>query len=234
MSIRTSRHKVSPNKGKFRPKNAAKSAAKLPAKPSVRRRRTAEEAKSEALLAARRLLLEEGPDAVILQRVAARVGVTHSNLLHHFGSAAELQGELMTMMVRDLTEALKEAVAQLSSDTVAPRIIVDIVFDAFESGGAGKLAAWIALSGKLPHLDAIEDALDELVKALTAKFTPRDEDSRMGMTSMVLLVALMGFGDALIGDPLKDMLKRERAAPRKIVTYLLAALVDPAMRAGMP
>ena len=40
---------------------------------------------------ARILLIEAGPQAVTLKAVAARIGRTHANLLHHFGSAAELQ-----------------------------------------------------------------------------------------------------------------------------------------------
>ena len=40
------------------------------------------------------LLIEAGPQAVTLKAVAARIGRTHANLLHHFGSAAGLQKAL--------------------------------------------------------------------------------------------------------------------------------------------
>jgi AcrR family transcriptional regulator len=43
------------------------------------------------LQAARALLIEAGPQAVTLKAVASRIGRTHANLLHHFGSAAGLQ-----------------------------------------------------------------------------------------------------------------------------------------------
>ena len=59
-----------------------------------RKRLTPEESRSAAIEAARRILLEHGPQAVTLKAVAAEVGRTHANLLHHFGSAAGLQGEL--------------------------------------------------------------------------------------------------------------------------------------------
>jgi AcrR family transcriptional regulator len=55
-----------------------------------RKRLNSEESRSAALEAARELLLEEGPQAVTLKAVAAKVGRTHANLLHHFGSAAGL------------------------------------------------------------------------------------------------------------------------------------------------
>jgi AcrR family transcriptional regulator len=188
---------------------------------SVRRRRTPEEARSETLIAARKLLLEEGPDAVTLQRLAAELGMTHSNLLHHFGSAGELQSALMAMMVRDLTAAVDGAISHLKSDAGAPRALIDMVFDAFDKGGAGKLAAWIAVSGNTEHLESITKAVNNLVQGIESKFARDSGDTHLGVTSAVLFLALMAFGDAVIGNALKDMLERERAAPRKIAAFLL-------------
>src|ERR1700722_18730394 len=99
-----------------------------------RRRRVPAEVRSAALAEARRLLLAEGPDAVTLKAVAHELGMTHSNLLHHFGSAAELQSALMSAMVRDLNEALLDAVARIEDNADAPRLLVDRVFDAFDKG----------------------------------------------------------------------------------------------------
>ncbi len=55
----------------------------------TRERLTPQESRAAALEAARRLLIERGPQAVTLKAVAAEIGKTHANLLHHFGSAAE-------------------------------------------------------------------------------------------------------------------------------------------------
>ncbi len=60
----------------------------------IRRRLSQEESRTAALEAARKLLIEMGPQAVTLKAVAARIGRTHANLLHHFGSAAGLQKAL--------------------------------------------------------------------------------------------------------------------------------------------
>jgi len=194
---------------------------KLAVAPVIRRRRTPDEARGEALVAARKLLLEEGPDAVTLQRLATYLGMTHSNLLHHFGSASELQSALMAMMVQDLAAALNDAVTHLKSEAGAPRALVDMVFDAFDKGGAGRLAAWIALSGNFEHLGSIETAVNDLVKAIEEKFALEKGDPHLGVTSVVLFLALMAFGDSVIGAPLKEMLERERAAPRKIAASLI-------------
>jgi AcrR family transcriptional regulator len=189
---------------------------------TVRRRRTPEEARREILAAARDLLLEDGPNALTIQRVAAAVGMTHGNLLHHFGSAGELQSDLMAMMVADLTEALDSAVRHLRSDAAAARALIDIVFDAFNKGGAGKLAAWIALSNNLGHLEGIQQAVKSLVEAIDEKFARTEVGIHpKAVTSAVLMLAFMAFGDALMGQQLADMLDRERAAPRKIANMLL-------------
>ena len=64
-----------------------------------RERLSPEESRATALEAARRLLIEQGPQAVTLKAVAAEIGRTHANLLHHFGSAAGLQAELARSLV---------------------------------------------------------------------------------------------------------------------------------------
>ena len=186
-----------------------------------RRRRSPDEARREALASARRLLIERGPGAVTLKAVAHDIGMTHTNLLHHFGTAGELQSELMSTMVRDLASALMDAVAHLRSDAAAPRALVDIVFDTFDKGGAGTLAAWISLSGYFEYLEPVRVAVTELVRAIEAKFVHEKGDPHLGVTSAVLFIALMAFGDSVIGEPLKDMLERERAASRKVAVFLL-------------
>lgn len=186
-----------------------------------RRRRSAEEARDEAVTAARKILLEKGPDAVTLKGVAAEIGMTHTNLLHHFGTAVELQSALMSKMVRDLNEALGDAVTTLRSEEGAPRALVDKVFDAFDKGGAGQLAAWIALSGKQTALEPIQKAVAELVSAIEDKFAGHTPEAHQGVTSAVLFIALCAFGDAIIGGPLVGMLDRERDAARKITALLL-------------
>src|SRR4051812_35575686 len=110
-----------------------------------RRRRTSQDARAEVLAAARRILLELGPEALTLKAVAADVGVTHANLLHHFGSAGGLRTELMTMMLRDLAEVMREAVARLRAGECTMDEVVSLTFDAFGEGGAGRLAAWMVL-----------------------------------------------------------------------------------------
>ncbi|MNE53040.1 Bacterial regulatory protein, tetR family [compost metagenome] len=170
--------------------------------------------------AARALLLSGGPNAVTLSAVAADIGVTHANLIHHFGSAAGLQSALMGSMVADLGKALDTAVARLRTDEGAPLELVNAVFDAFAEGGAGRLAAWIALSGDLSHLEPVRAAVGDLVEAIAEKMGD-DGEARERIGSAVLFIALSAFGEALIGPPLRNMLDQPDDAGRKVVAGLL-------------
>ena len=185
-----------------------------------RRRRSPDEARREAVEAARALLLSAGPNAVTLSAVAADIGVTHANLIHHFGSAAGLQSALMGSMVADLSRALDTAIARLRTDEGAPLELVNAVFDAFAAGGAGRLAAWIALSGDLSHLEPVRAAVRDLVEAIAEKMGD-DGAARDRIGSAVLFIALSAFGEALIGPPLHDMLDQPDDATRTVVAGLL-------------
>ena len=85
-----------------------------------RKRLNSEESRSVALEAARQLLLEQGPQAVTLKAVAAKVGKTHANLLHHFGSAAGLQAELALSIADRVTGSIAEAVERDEEQQCAP------------------------------------------------------------------------------------------------------------------
>ncbi len=194
-------------------------------KPARRRRRQPEEARREAIASARKLLIGGGPGAVTLKAVADDIGVTHVNLIHHFGSAAALQSALMAAMVRELTDALGAAVSHLRSAEGAPRALVDQVFDAMDLGGAGRLAAWIALSGDLRYLDLVRSAIDDLVEAIHDKLADEGPDVRGLIKRIVLFTALCAFGDAVIGTPLRNMLGQSEGAARDIVAELMPVFI---------
>jgi len=186
-----------------------------------RRRRSPEEAKEEALVSARRLLLDRGPDGVTLKAVADDLGMSHGNLIHHFGSAAGLQSALMGAMVRDLTRALETAVVKVRLEDSGPRELVDTVFEAFDGGGAGHLAAWIGLSHDLGQLDSVRAAVADLVQAITEKVTADGGEAPRHIPSALLFITLCAFGDSVIGGALCDMLGRDRESVRRIAAHML-------------
>jgi len=170
----------------------------------------------------------DGTYTIVLPQsnVGKAVGMTHANVIHHFGSAAELQSALMGSMVADLKLSIEEAVAHVRSDEAAPRQLVDIVFDAFEKGGAGKLAAWMALSQEVSQLDPVADAVESLVRAIEERAAVNDSAAHRRITSAVLLIALCGFGDAVIGPQLRDMLGRDSETTRRMTARLLPTFFE--------
>lgn len=180
-----------------------------------RRRLNSEESRSAALEAARALLLEQGPQAVTLKAVAAKVGRTHANLLHHFGSAAGLQAELALSIAERVTGSIAEAVERARAGEKDVREVVDGTFDAFDREGAGALAAWMILSGNRDALDPILNSIRGLVSQLQVGH----EEHHVPESTLWLVLAALG--DSLLGQPITNALGLERDAARRIATDAL-------------
>ena len=189
-------------------------------------RRTPEEARTLALASARRMLLADGPDAITLQSVATDLGMSHTNLIHHFGSAAGLQSELMRQMMSELTAAIESAVMRLRAGKGEFRDFVDIVFDAFDRGGAGRLAAWIVLSGEATRLAPVGEVVRDYIDSVERGAEAGAQDVHQRVTSATLFVTMAALGDAIIGNPLRRMVGRERDAVRKIIGRLLPVVLE--------
>ena len=96
-----------------------------------------EESRAAALEAARALLIEAGPQSVTLKAVSSRIGRTHANLLHHFGSASGLQKELARHLAQTVCDSIGDAVRATRAGIGSPREVVDLTFDAFGQEGGG-------------------------------------------------------------------------------------------------
>ena len=202
-------------------------------KPTPKRiRRTPAETRGLALESARKLLLNKGPDAVTLQAVAADLKMTHTNLIHHFGSAGGLQTALMGEMIRELTSVLEVAVERFRAGEGDEHDFVDIVFEAFGKGGAGRLAAWIVLSGETDKLDPVADVVRTYIRNVERGADDAHGDVHERITSATLLVTMAAFGDAVIGDSFGSMVGRERVAMRKIIADLLPLVLAPEKSGG--
>ncbi len=189
-----------------------------------RERLTHEESRSAALEAARALLIESGPQAVTLKAVAARVGKTHANLLHHFGSAGGLQAALARFIGGRVTAGIAEAVERARQGEADPREIVDRTFDAFDREGGGALAAWMILSGNRDALDPILESIHALVDRLGRGH----EDRPVHETTLWLVLAALG--DSLLGAPMAKALGLPREKARELARSQLVAAVSPDAR----
>lgn len=182
-----------------------------------RERLSPEESRAAALEAARRLLIDHGPQAVTLKAVAAEIGKTHANLLHHFGSAAGLQSALAASITDRVVAGIEESVVRARARETDPIEIVDRTFDAFGKEGAGALAAWMILSGNRDALNPVLDAIHELVDHL------RDGHEDHPVEDTTLWIVLLSMGDSLLGAEMAASLGLSRDRAREIARHLLLA-----------
>jgi AcrR family transcriptional regulator len=132
----------------------------------ARRRRTPEEARRLILDAASSLFAERGPDAVGLEDVAHRAGVSHALVSHYFGT---YEGLVETTLERHAEQRRADLVARIlgtppagsdANRTVAagasadkgpegPERWVERCFDMLSDPLHTRLATWAAITGRL-------------------------------------------------------------------------------------
>ncbi|MCA0209460.1 MAG: TetR/AcrR family transcriptional regulator [Proteobacteria bacterium] len=186
----------------------------------VKKRLSPEESRSAALEAARQILVETGPAAVTLKAVAARIDRTHANLLHHFGSAAGLQKALAAYQAETVCATIGRKMAESAPGERNVREIVDLAFDAFNEGGAGALATWMAATGNDDALDPIVEAIHRLIDGMA----PDAHEKRL-MHEDTLALVLMALGDAQLGGPMAEALDLPRDTSRVLATELITGRI---------
>ena len=182
------------------------------------RRLSPEASRLAALEAARELLIETGPQAVTLKAVAGRIGRTHANLLHHFGSASGLQRDLAEYLTNGVCTNIAKAIVQMRDGAMSPRQLADLIFDSFDREGAGALASWMLLSGNEDALNPVVEAIHRLVDEIA-----EDGHADASLPELTLELVLIALGDALMGGPLSASLGLPRETGREIAGRKLAA-----------
>ena len=191
---------------------------------TTRKRLSPEESRNSALEAARALLIETGPQSVTLKAVAGRIGRTHANLLHHFGSASGLQKALAEHLARTVCETIIDAVHASRAGLGSAREVVDLAFDAFDREGAGALTSWMLLTGNEDALNPIISTIHDLVDEIASEEAGHDS-SDMPVHRDTLNLVLLALGDALIGAALAKSLGLPRDAARERAADALEASI---------
>lgn len=191
-----------------------------------RKRLSPEESRGAALQAARALLIESGPQAVTLKAVAGRIGRTHANLLHHFGSAAGLQKDLARYLAEAVCETIAEAVRASRAGLGSPREVVDLTFDAFDKEGAGALAGWMLLTGNEDALTPIVETIHLLVDEIAPEEALHEGEDVMRVHRETLTLVLLALGDALMGAALAKSLGLPRDAARERALLMLERSIE--------
>jgi AcrR family transcriptional regulator len=185
----------------------------------TRRRLPPEESRAAAIAAARDLLREEGAAAVTLKAVAARVGRTHANLLHHFGTAAGLHRALAEDIAGTVAASIREAIGKRQRGEAEVRDVVDAMFDAFRAEQVGELIGWIALTRQREALAPVTDT----VAAILADF--RAAGDQRPMDQVILGLVLLAIGDSLVGPEIAAATGDDPSAVRDIAVAQVRGLV---------
>ena len=185
----------------------------------TRQRLPQAESRAAAIAAARALLREEGAAAVTLKAVAARIGRTHANLLHHFGSAAGLHRALAESIAATVAGSIGQAIGKRRRGEADVRHVVDAMFDAFRAEQVGELIGWIALTRQREALAPVT----ETVAAILADF--RAQGDTRAMDQVILGLVLLAIGDSLVGPEIAAATGDDPSAVRDIALAQVRALV---------
>ena len=181
-----------------------------------RTRRSPEAARDNILAAAQALLLEKGPQALKLTDVAARAGIAHATVLHHFGTIADVHTALMERMIRDLVGQIQAAHATLP-DATLPATGAPLLFDAFEQKGAARLAAWLELTGEARRHTLVRDA----VRSVLEGRKDRSAKELAAAQDRILMSIVLAVGVGLFGRSLAEALGRPPGRARELAQEML-------------
>jgi AcrR family transcriptional regulator len=180
-------------------------------------------------MAAERILIEDGPQNLKLVEVAGKAGLVNATVLHHFGSIGGLQTALMTRMIEQLVTrvlAISAATTDLGELAGAGTLAL---FDAFETRGVARLAAWLEMTGEARRLTVVREAVREVVSA-------RDETAN-GVTpemleDFILICISVALGVGLFGPTLGALLDKSESRAREMALPLLLGLAQNALSSG--
>ncbi len=170
------------------------------AETKVRKRLNPDDSRQLAIHHAREILLHEGASSVTLKSVAQRMGCTHANVLHHFGSAQNLQ----TALARNICERIGDMVEQTLKDFWEKNLDVDatadtithLAFQAFDQEGGAQVCVWVLTHNEDNAIDLLLAPLAEVAE----KLMPFGDPEHLQKT--VLKLVLMAMSHALIGQRL--------------------------------
>jgi AcrR family transcriptional regulator len=185
----------------------------------IRKRHSPQESRALAVAAARQLLRDEGVASVTLKAVAGRIGRTHANLLHHFGSVAGLHRALAEDIAATVSASIREAIGTRRRGEASERDVVDAMFDAFAAERVGELIGWIALTRQREALEPVVATVRSIVEEFRAAGDTRPMDR------VTLGLVLMAIGDSLVGEEVAAASGLSPAAVRDDAVGLIKGII---------
>ena len=167
----------------------------------ARIRRTPEAAREHILAAARRLLIEEGPRALKLQRVGKEAGMSHASVVHYFGNIDGLTLELVKENHRQRREKLRAELAKTASKQERGQRI-EIALSQLADREQGRLLLSLMALGHDPFPPVEEMGLQSIAHLLSEKTDiPFEEAQRMVLANVLVML-----GEAMVGSQIRARL----------------------------
>lgn len=185
-----------------------------------RKRLSPEESRENAIFAARDLLREEGVAAITLKSVAARVGRTHANLLHHFGSAAGLHRALADRIAHEVAAEIVDTIQRMRRGEASLGDVIEHMFEGFRREKIGELIAWVAMTRQREALEPLIETIGEVVRDIT---DPGDERP---LDRATLSLVLFAIGDSLAGEEMARACGLECKDVRSIAKQQIVAILS--------
>ena len=185
----------------------------------IRKRLSPGESRAAAVAAARDLLRDEGAAAITLKAVAARIGRTHANLLHHFGSVAGLHQALAEDIAQTVSTSIIDAIGKRRRGEASERDVVDAMFDAFHAERVGELIGWIALTRQRDVLAPVTSTIEAILADFRAAGDARPMDR------IIHGLVLLAIGDTLVGKEVAAATGDTPDTVREIAVAQIQALV---------
>jgi AcrR family transcriptional regulator len=193
-------------------------------------RRSPEASRSNILSAAESLLVAQGPQSLRLADVAKAAGVANATVLHHFGSIDAVQKALMERMIADLVESIMAVDVPLDDPAAAREVALRTLFDAFETRGAARLAAWLELTDETSRLTLVREAVQEVAQKKMANANLPAEL----VEDLILLSVTLAVGVGLFGPTLGRLIGKPPERARELTLQMLLANLERLSRLVAP
>jgi AcrR family transcriptional regulator len=191
-------------------------------------RRSPEASRENILIAAERLLVRQGPQSLRLADVAKEAGVANATVLHHFGTIDGVQAALMEKMIAELVSGLM-AMDVPDDPRAARAAAIQNLFDAFETKGAARLAAWLELTDESRRLRTVREAVQTVIRLKIGA----EEADEARLEDAILVSVILAIGVGLFGPTLSELLGKPRGRARAAALKLLeTGLEEAARKAG--
>lgn len=184
--------------------------------PRPPKRQPAEQARREILEHAELLLLDHGPDALKLERIAKSMGSTHSRILHHFGSRNALLEALLDHGRQKILSSKLDAIEGLdrkpANDTELVELLADVSNQIVASDRRTRIPELMAAlkvygvrldqeaEGTYDDIIAVLHLLRGAFAAKRGLTAPTEDDSRF----LIVLAVFCLFAEGTIGDEIRN------------------------------